>query len=163
MSQQVEERDVTTFGEVKVASGRIVDDGAYKVRLDAIKIVPNQFYGKDPEKPGAETQYRFDMTVADDEHGEPVKLRTWAPNWGYLSPKQKAGKVIGAFLGREIVEGETVTPRDVLGKLAIAIATIEVNAQGGEYNKVTDVKPLRSAARKTAKPAEDPEELDIPL
>jgi hypothetical protein len=135
-----------SFGSVREPEQReILEAGAVIVEWLNVGVVPNRFYN--PEKPdeGTPEQWQIDLAVCPSETApaSETKLRIWAPFRNYISSRTKMGEILEAFLGRALVPEEDVRPDHVKGKRAQAIVTVGRKQDGTEYNKITQVLPLR--------------------
>lgn len=140
------ERGTHDMAVLRVQTYETVDAGTYPARVVNVTMdEEGQF--------GPQVKVEFELT---DEEAEGKTLVGWAS--AKVSPKSKLYKWASALLfrGKGIPEGYGALDTDTLkGQECILVVAVEKKSDGAEYNKITDVLPIRPA-RAAARPAPAP-------
>lgn len=137
MSAQQRYEDVDEFAPATPG----IEEGTYKVKyVRCLGATDGQY--------GTQNVHEFAFPELEGE-----TIRYYTPQ--KMSKNSKQRTMAEAFLGRDIEDGEVVTPRDLRGKVADAF--VEINAKG--YPGVKGLSRLRKPAPKRV-PAPEPAEDD---
>lgn len=99
---------------------------------------------------GPQLKWQFEVISPEEYAGH--KLVAWTSTSPSL--KSKLVKWIAACLGRQIGAGETLKIESVLGKRVALSVVVQEGTDGGEFNRVHDVKPRKAKAPVSPTPAE---------
>ncbi|MCL6476469.1 MAG: reverse transcriptase-like protein [Firmicutes bacterium] len=116
--------------KITVTEHTLLEPDAYRVKLVDVEEVQGQF-GK---------QIRFQMETTDPDLPA-VPLTAWANS--STSVTSKAVKWAGAFNGAPFRQGDTIDFDALIGKEAKAVVEVKQSGDGREFNRVTDILPLR--------------------
>lgn len=120
------------------AIGVTVPEDVYKAKV--VKLEPRDIVWDTSIRSVLE----FTFEITDDAEYEGVQLRGIATLVERLTPKSKLRAWAEAILGQKLNEGDELDTDMLLGKSCRINVIVEPGKNGGQFNKVKDVLPLRS-------------------
>lgn len=108
----------------------LLEPDAYRVKLVDVQTIEGRF-GE---------QLRFTLEVIEPEHAG-TRLTAWANV--STSINSKAVKWASVFNGAPFQQGDTIDFDALIGKEAKAVVEVKQAEDGREFNRVTDILPLR--------------------
>jgi hypothetical protein len=104
--------------------------GEYPAKIGAVEVSDGQY--------GSQVKLRFDVTAAGFEDRS---VTGWAS--ATFSPKSKLYQWVRAAFGRDIPSGYDLNTDHLLDRPVTLVLVTKAGDDGGEYNRIHDVKPAK--------------------